>query len=527
MSFYIVLFISIGFGIGLLTGERQKNNVLAAYVIISVLWFFAWGPAYAILTFLELFAGDRISRALKAPFVSSKPSKVEALVVEAKISNTTNQPHPIDSDNENSTRLVAEEFTHSDSIHVLEFEEIQTSITNLIEKKRMCLRIFNNIPANLSMSRKAFDVLIATLSMQIEACEFSVLLSKHDVCRSIPTNGCLDFIRDINSESGGMNNSIREMFDDPVDALLGHISLTERLDIYREVKGKDIITIYNHCFRKYGIQIEIGLKGEIDTLKDSIKALLNLMSRGLVDYKGSFGMLNDVELNKQFNKLELSLNQTALKLDRVLNTPTEQVCSSKIESRKKSLSQLDKKISDRFEDKPAVSDSSDNIQVHYTKDTPILEVYDNFTQANRAAKKYSSAGVFVKVIVAGDYSIVSSNKFNFSFTPALAEYFHQMKVKGMNTKEIAISGNIKLSSSIDKAVLLIKGGVLALKDVNHDFQLDRADQELVKREFEKQIRALEPIRRRPVYERFEFTMKNLNYNELNLLAAEVQRVEMG
>ncbi len=526
MSFYIVLFISIGFGIGLLTGERQKNNVLAAYVIISVLWFFAWGPAYAILTFLELFAGDRISRALKAPFVSSKPSKVEDLVVEANISNTKNQPQPIDSNNENPTRLVAEEFTHSASIHDLDFEEIQTSITNLIEKKRMCLRIYNNIPVNLFISRKAFDVLIATLSMQIEACEFFALLSKHDVCRSNPTN-CLDFIRDINSESGGMNNSIQEVFDDPVDLLLGHISLTERLDIYREIKGKDIIAIYNHCFRKYGIQIEIGLKGEIDTLKDSIKASLNLMSRGLLEFKGSFGELNDVELNKQFNKLELSLNQTALKLDRVLNTPTEQVCSSNVESRKKSLSQLDKKISDRFQAKPSVSDSSDNIQVHHTKDTPILEVYDNFAQANRAAKKYSSAGVFVKVIVAGDYSIVSSNKLNFSFTPALAEYFHQMKVKGMNTKEIAISGNIKLNSSIEKAALLIKGGVLALKDVHHDFQLDRTDQELVKREFEKQVRALEPIRLRPVYERFEFTMKNLNYNELNLLAAEVQRVEMG
>jgi hypothetical protein len=65
MAFYFIWFVGIGFVIGLLTQEKEKKILAyALYVLISISWFFIWGP-YAILTLVELIIGDILARKIQ------------------------------------------------------------------------------------------------------------------------------------------------------------------------------------------------------------------------------------------------------------------------------------------------------------------------------------------------------------------------------------------------------------------------------------------------------------------------------
>jgi len=63
--FYILIFLVVGFVIGLFTSEKRQETALIIYCVISFGWFLVWGP-YAILTFIELIVGDSVARKLKS-----------------------------------------------------------------------------------------------------------------------------------------------------------------------------------------------------------------------------------------------------------------------------------------------------------------------------------------------------------------------------------------------------------------------------------------------------------------------------
>lgn len=67
MEFYILVFIIVGFVVGLFTSE--KISAYFIYIIISAIWFFVWGP-FAVAAFLELVIGDYVARKIKFPFQS-------------------------------------------------------------------------------------------------------------------------------------------------------------------------------------------------------------------------------------------------------------------------------------------------------------------------------------------------------------------------------------------------------------------------------------------------------------------------
>ena len=61
MVFYFIVFIIIGFVVGLITPKVEEKFAYTCYLFISIFWFFIWGP-FAILTFFELIIGDVIAR---------------------------------------------------------------------------------------------------------------------------------------------------------------------------------------------------------------------------------------------------------------------------------------------------------------------------------------------------------------------------------------------------------------------------------------------------------------------------------
>ena len=62
MIFYFIVFVIIGFVVGLITSNKvEEKFVYTCYLLISVFWFFIWGP-FAIFTFFELIIGDVIAR---------------------------------------------------------------------------------------------------------------------------------------------------------------------------------------------------------------------------------------------------------------------------------------------------------------------------------------------------------------------------------------------------------------------------------------------------------------------------------
>ena len=64
MAFYIIVFVVIGFVIGLITPKDKENDAYTWYVLISIGWFFISGP-FAILAFVELMVGDALARKIQ------------------------------------------------------------------------------------------------------------------------------------------------------------------------------------------------------------------------------------------------------------------------------------------------------------------------------------------------------------------------------------------------------------------------------------------------------------------------------
>jgi len=64
MAFYIIVFVVIGFVIGMITSKGKEEDAYTWYVLISIGWFFISGP-FAILAFVELMVGDTIARKIK------------------------------------------------------------------------------------------------------------------------------------------------------------------------------------------------------------------------------------------------------------------------------------------------------------------------------------------------------------------------------------------------------------------------------------------------------------------------------
>ncbi len=65
MLFYIIVFLTIGFVIGLFT--KSGEVAYPVYGLIAIVWFFVWGP-YAVLAFIELVLGDYLARRIKSIF---------------------------------------------------------------------------------------------------------------------------------------------------------------------------------------------------------------------------------------------------------------------------------------------------------------------------------------------------------------------------------------------------------------------------------------------------------------------------
>ena len=64
MAFYIIVFVVIGFVIGIITPKDKESDAYVWYVLISIGWFFISGP-FAILAFVELGVGDMLARKIK------------------------------------------------------------------------------------------------------------------------------------------------------------------------------------------------------------------------------------------------------------------------------------------------------------------------------------------------------------------------------------------------------------------------------------------------------------------------------
>jgi hypothetical protein len=64
MAFYIIVFVAIGFVIGIITPKDKQDDAYVWYVLISIGWFFISGP-FAILAFVELGVGDMLARKIK------------------------------------------------------------------------------------------------------------------------------------------------------------------------------------------------------------------------------------------------------------------------------------------------------------------------------------------------------------------------------------------------------------------------------------------------------------------------------
>jgi len=64
ISPYIIVFVVIGFVIGLISRQEQNGDAYVWYILITIGWFFIWGP-FAIFTFVELIVGDALARKIK------------------------------------------------------------------------------------------------------------------------------------------------------------------------------------------------------------------------------------------------------------------------------------------------------------------------------------------------------------------------------------------------------------------------------------------------------------------------------
>ncbi len=62
MLYFTILFVCIGLGLGLFGFEKETAGT--CIVVISVLWFFVWGP-WAVATFIELVIGYSLASSFK------------------------------------------------------------------------------------------------------------------------------------------------------------------------------------------------------------------------------------------------------------------------------------------------------------------------------------------------------------------------------------------------------------------------------------------------------------------------------
>ncbi|SBO12906.1 hypothetical protein VME0621_05077 [Vibrio mediterranei] len=542
MAFFILLFLAVGFIVGLATPENRKSHAYSIYILVSIGWAFAWGP-FAILTFLELAGGDWLARKIKSPF--TKPASSSNTDLKVASQDKPRKQTSVRAQIEDHPKVVSN--VHSDKL-TIELSSL-TKNTDALEKSySTLLKVHSLVPTKLPNSRKIFGDLVAVWSVQLKMLETIVQFFSHDVFKQTATREMVEHIIKIKQKSIASNEALKPMFEDPVNSLLEGICISKQVEAYKHTQHLSYFNAIQYCFREHGDFIEETTTNHFNELQEMAKKPLKQSEKLYRELKDIAEKIDDSFLNSKANQLALSVARAKNQIDTapITQAPRQLEQQNEIRhSKKQALSILDQKISasrnDKLVDQPnnvtsIVSEpkklaTSPTAQIELRtasgskENSVIFEIYDNFTKANLSAKAHAKNGQPVKVTTLGEYRIVSSSELSFDLSPNEAKYFYQMISEGLTTQEIANKNNTKHSSSIAIAASLVKQNILALADVKHQFNISSLEQEIAKRAFEQQFRQSGTIRLKPFYETHVFKIPNINYNDLTLLAAEVQRRE--
>ncbi|MCY9870386.1 hypothetical protein [Vibrio barjaei] len=270
MAFFIILFLIIGFIVGLATRETRKSDAYAIYILVSLAWAFAWGP-FAILTFLELAGGDHVARRIKKRF-SKTP--IEELLKDTDVHEAAKVPtvKPKQIAKVEPAKLPKPSKSTVTKTKQLKIALISRSME--LSAATPALKRFPHIKNVFENLKHLSDAMVCML--EVHESYFSLDLVVKDNSR--PLDPDMAF-KEIHSMVNEFKDLLSDLVENPIDHLKDDLSNKEKATLKRITNGK--------CFRdkitafvdRHGLTLEQELSDKRKELMADAQPMLTNMHK--------------------------------------------------------------------------------------------------------------------------------------------------------------------------------------------------------------------------------------------------------